>query len=102
LDLYLQLQYVPAPWTIYKSIRKLAPAHYAVYSRAGLQLRKYWDVDYRDKVRISEGDAIDGLEEQIRDAVRLRMIADVPLADGGSGHVASKDLQHGIPGGSIQ
>ncbi len=89
LELYLQLQYVPAPWTIYKSIRKLAPAHYAVYSRAGLQLCKYWDVDYRGKVRISEGDAIDGLEEQIREAVRLRMIADVPLGALLSGGVDS-------------
>ncbi len=89
LELYLQLQYIPAPWTIYRSIRKLEPAHYAVYSRAGLEVRKYWDVDYRDKVTISEGDAIDGLEEQIREAVRLRMIADVPLGALLSGGVDS-------------
>lgn len=89
LDLYLQLQYIPAPWTIYKSIRKLPPAHYAIYGKCGLQVNKYWDVNYHSKIRISLEDALDGLEEQLNEAIRLRLIADVPLGALLSGGVDS-------------
>lgn len=89
LELYLQLQYIPAPWTIYRSIRKLPPAHYGILNRHGLFLQRYWEVDYTKKVRISEADALDGLEEKLTEAVRLRMISDVPLGALLSGGVDS-------------
>jgi asparagine synthase (glutamine-hydrolysing) len=89
LELYLQLQYIPAPWTIYRRIRKLPPAHYALIDRDGISLARYWDVDYTRKIRISEQDALDGLEEKLTEAVRLRMIADVPLGALLSGGVDS-------------
>ena len=89
LELYLQLQYIPAPSTIYRQIRKLPPAHYAIFNRDGLRLEKYWDVDYRTKVRIAEAEALEGLEEKLTEAVRLRMIADVPLGALLSGGVDS-------------
>ena len=89
LDLYLQCQFIPAPWTIYRGIRKLPPAHYAVYSRAGLRITKYWKIDYRDKFRISEAEALDTFEAKLMEAVSLRMIADVPLGALLSGGVDS-------------
>ena len=89
LELYLKCQFIPAPWTIYRGIRKLPPAHYAIYDRDGLKIEKYWEVDYRDKIRISEADALDALEEKLTEAVRLRMIADVPLGALLSGGVDS-------------
>ena len=89
LELYLQLQFIPAPWTIYRGIRKLPPAHYAVYDHDGLKIEQYWEVDYRDKIQISESDALDALEEKLTEAVRLRMIADVPLGALLSGGVDS-------------
>ncbi|KXK03957.1 MAG: asparagine synthase [Nitrospira sp. OLB3] len=89
LDLYLQLQYIPAPWTIYTAIRKLPPAHYATYQKDGLKIHKYWDVSYCSKLRISLEDALDGLEEKLKEAIRLRMIADVPLGALLSGGVDS-------------
>lgn len=89
LELYLQLQYIPAPWSIYTSIRKLPPAHYAIYDNGGLHIQKYWDVCYRATRNISEQDALDGLEEKLKEAIRLRMIADVPLGALLSGGVDS-------------
>jgi asparagine synthase (glutamine-hydrolysing) len=79
LELYLQCQFIPAPWTIYRGIRKLPPAHYAVFDRNHLKIEQYWEVDYRNKIQINEADALDSLEEKLTEAVRLRMIADVPL-----------------------
>jgi asparagine synthase (glutamine-hydrolysing) len=89
LELYLQCQFVPAPWTIYRGIRKLPPAHYAIFDRNGLKIEQYWEVDYRNKIQISEADALDALEEKLTEAVRLRMIADVPLGALLSGGVDS-------------
>jgi asparagine synthase (glutamine-hydrolysing) len=89
LELYLQCQFIPAPWTIYRGIRKLPPAHYAIFDRKGLSFEKYWNVDYRDKIDMSEADAVDALEEKLTQAVRLRMIADVPLGALLSGGVDS-------------
>lgn len=89
LDLYLQLQYIPAPWSIYKSIRKLPPAHYAIYDKNGFHIHKYWDLNYRSTIRISEEEALEGLEDKLNEAIRLRMIADVPLGALLSGGVDS-------------
>lgn len=89
LELYLQLLVVPAPWTIYRNIRKLPPAHWAIYSRAGLRTEKYWDLDYTKKIRLTDAEALEGFEERFAEAVRLRMIADVPLGALLSGGVDS-------------
>lgn len=79
LELYLQCQSIPAPWTIHKGIRKLPPAHYAMCGRDGLTIKSYWELDYRTKVLMSEEAALDSLDEKLTEAVRLRMVADVPL-----------------------
>ena len=89
LELYLQLQSVPAPWTIYRGIRKLPPAHYAIVDSSGLRTERYWNVDYRSKRKLSDDEAIEGLEEKLTEAVRLRMISDVPLGALLSGGVDS-------------
>jgi asparagine synthase (glutamine-hydrolysing) len=89
LEFYLQCQYIPAPWSIYKQIRKLPPAHYGVLDRDGLKIKQYWDVNYKNKLVISEQDALDGLEERLTEAVRLRMISDVPIGALLSGGVDS-------------
>ena len=89
LDLYLQLQYIPAPWTIYRAIRKLPPAHHAVLGRQGFSVASYWDVDYRPKVAMSEAEALEGFAAKFKEAVRLRLIADVPVGALLSGGVDS-------------
>jgi len=89
LEIYLQCQFIPAPWSIYLGIRKLPPAHFAICERNGFKVEKYWEIDYRAKICISEQDAIDALQEKLTEAVRLRMIADVPLGALLSGGVDS-------------
>lgn len=79
LELYLQQQYIPAPWTIYKQIKKLQPAYYAVFDKNGFHTKCYWDLDYRNKIKISEQDALEQFEDKLTEAVRLRMVSDVPI-----------------------
>jgi asparagine synthase (glutamine-hydrolysing) len=86
LDEYLTYGYVPAPRTIFRGVHKLPPAHYLTLRlrRGGggdpeVHVERYWRLAYEPKLGLSEGDAADGLLEVLREAVRLRMIADVPL-----------------------
>ena len=89
LELYLQLQYIPAPWTIYQSIRKFPPAHYAVFDRKGLHVTRYWQLSYQQDRNMSARDALEGLEEKLTDAVKVRLVADVPIGTTLSGGVDS-------------
>lgn len=97
IDEYLSLQYVPAPRTAFKAIRKLPAAHYMAIEcdaagtwRCGEPIR-YWRwpaphlADKRKPVRLLERELVD----RLREAVRLRMISDVPLGAFLSGGVDS-------------
>lgn len=89
LELYLQLQFIPAPWSVYRSIRKLEPGHFAKYSRHGLEVHRYWEVDYRKKVEVSLNGAIEALDNEVREAVAIRAVSDVPVGALLSGGVDS-------------
>jgi asparagine synthase (glutamine-hydrolysing) len=86
LDDYLTYGYVPAPKTIFRGVHKLLPAHWLTLrlrpAESGgpeVHVERYWRPAYEPKLRLSEADAADGLLEVLGEAVRLRMIADVPL-----------------------
>ncbi|MCU1246193.1 MAG: asparagine synthase (glutamine-hydrolyzing), partial [Acidobacteria bacterium] len=94
--LYSMLGYVPAPWTIYHNVRKLAPGSMLTLSERGARshLETYWSaVSVAERVAGTfagtEGEALDELERLVDDSVRLRMIADVPLGVFLSGGVDS-------------
>lgn len=78
LDLFLTLEYIPAPRTIYQGIQKLPPGHILVLSQGKISIRQYWDVT-PDTVTLTEAECTEALAEMIQESVRLRMISDVPL-----------------------
>lgn len=94
LGLYLRFGYVPAPLSIYRAARKLPPAHFALWEpEAGsLRVERYWDpvaIARKGPLEIGEREAEERLEALLSDAVRLRMIADVPLGAFLSGGIDS-------------
>lgn len=90
---YLQLQYVPFPKTIFRSIHKLPPGFTLRVTleadRLRLTERKYWDLRYEPDYARSEGQWCDLLREKFDEAVRIRMISEVPLGAFLSGGVDS-------------
>ena len=89
---YFALGYVPEPRTVFKDVYKLPPAH-TLAIRRGQSIpasREYWDVRF-DVAPASLGDeeACEELVVRLRESVRLRMIADVPLGAFLSGGVDS-------------
>jgi asparagine synthase (glutamine-hydrolysing) len=79
LSLYLGLGYVPAPWSAFRGMRKLPPAHFAIVENGRLRLERYWHLRYEPKRQEAEDALIDELRERLREAVRLRLISDVPV-----------------------
>ncbi|WP_404363719.1 asparagine synthase (glutamine-hydrolyzing) [Marinobacter sp.] len=87
LSLYMRHNYVPAPWSIYRGMAKLLPAHYVVIRNSGRDIgdpRCYWDLaEVAEKGAASASGEPEALEEELdqllRDAVGRRMAADVPL-----------------------
>lgn len=88
---YFAYGYVPDPKTIYSEARKLAPGHVARVRRgeSTVRPRRYWDVSFEGIDEQIEPEAGEELIERLREAVRLRLIADVPLGAFLSGGVDS-------------
>jgi asparagine synthase (glutamine-hydrolysing) len=70
-----------SPRTLFQGIRSLPPGHRLRFSERGLHVERYWDLDYpRDEETcLSEADCVDLVEEALRQAVRDRLQADVPV-----------------------
>lgn len=76
---YLTYGYVPAPWSAFKHIRKLAPAHYMVVSDGKVRSSRYWMLGYEPKRQESVESLEAELDELLGRAVARRLVADVPL-----------------------
>ena len=80
LDLYLTLQYVPSPLTMFSGIKKLPPGHSLTWTRSEIKVKQYWDVTFLErKQKVDEETAKEELKSKIEEAVRVRMRADVPV-----------------------
>jgi len=94
LGQYLTFHYVPAPRTIFTSIRKLPPASSLVLSLDGGEpvVSRYWSLRFTPDERVTEREWIEGLRVQLADAVRCHMISDVPIGAFLSGGVDSSTV----------
>ena len=101
IDDYLSLQYVPAPRTAFAAIRKIPAAHLMTVEVAddgtatvGEPVR-YWQLPPPDAAtgsRLTPSHAAGELVERLTEAVRLRLISDVPLGAFLSGGVDSSAI----------
>jgi asparagine synthase (glutamine-hydrolysing) len=92
IDDYLTYLYVPAPNTAYRNLRKLPPGNRLVWQAGRVTVEPYWHVRYSEKLRISEDEAVEQFGALLRDAVRRRLIADVPLGAFLSGGMDSSSV----------
>ncbi len=96
LQLYLAFNYVPAPYTIFKGIKKLEPGKYLLLQDGNAEIKTYWEppdsidqdiasLPFKEQIEVFR----EPLYEGINDAVSSRMIADVPLGAFLSGGIDS-------------
>src|SRR5438046_9955249 len=77
---YMYLGYIPDPATAFVGIHKLPPGHLLEFERGELRVRKYWDLpEYNTHSPGSEEDCLEELERRLAEAVKIRLISDVPL-----------------------
>ena len=97
LDQYLTFEYIPAPRSIFRSIRKLEPGHAFTYdAENGFRKWRYWDMN----LEASEGapayaginEAAEDLRECLREVVKMELMSDVPLGLFLSGGVDSSSI----------
>ena len=96
LQLYLAFNYIPAPFTIFKGIKKLEPGQYLLLQDGNIEIKNYWRLPvtcsqnnaalpFKDQVEFYKKP----LYEALNEAVSSRMIADVPLGAFLSGGIDS-------------
>lgn len=88
---FLTYGFVHAPNTGFKNINKLEPGHYLILNihKKTLTKVKYWEPDFSQKLKLSEDEWSQRIIEELTEATRLRMIADVPVGAFLSGGVDS-------------
>ena len=90
LALYLTYQYIPAPTTILRGVRKLEPGEVATFDGEGLKQRRFWTVSMAaERARSGPPTQPEQVTELIREAVMQRCQADVPVGAFLSGGVDS-------------
>jgi len=93
LDAYLAFGYVPEEFCIFRAASKLQPGHYLLFRDGKVETTKYWDFDYSESSEIrSEEEYAEALQEKIRDAVKVRLISEVPLGAFLSGGIDSSSV----------
>lgn len=86
---YLSFMCVPAPLTVYRAIRKLEPGHSLRWRKGEIKIERYWQPDFSKKLNISEQEAGERAIEILRDAVKVRLMSEVPLGAFLSGGIDS-------------
>ena len=90
VDAYLALQYVPTPMTIFADVQKLPPAHVLVAENGRVRLQRYWSLTFPgDGAASREDEYLERLDALLHEAVRIRLISDVPLGAFLSGGIDS-------------
>jgi len=82
ISYYLDLGYVPSPYSIIKKVSKLQPGNYMEIdlSNNSLEIKNYWDLTEIKTVKISYDSAKEVLRQLLEDAIKIRMNSDVSMA----------------------
>ncbi len=89
LDAYLTYNFVPPPATLFRGIRHLMPGHRLTIEEQGIREEKWWELPQNSEADRHESDWQDEIIETLKDAIRVRLRADVPLGAFLSGGIDS-------------
>ena len=77
---YMFMGYIPDPATAFDKIHKLAPGHLLEFANGRIQIKQYWDLpEFGTYQPANEEACLEELEHRLEEAVRIRLISDVPL-----------------------
>lgn len=76
---YIIFQFCLGEKTFFKNIKKILPGHYAIIGKAGIKIKKYWDLDYSIDSSHSEDYFSSKLESLLNDSLSIQVRSDVPI-----------------------
>ncbi len=98
LSSYLAFEYIPAPYTIFENIYKLEPGHFfeinmlrPLEERKRIRTQQYWDIPFKPEQHLQE-EIEEEFLDKFRNAVKARLISDVPLGVFLSGGIDSSSV----------
>ena len=86
---YVAYGYSPDPDTLFSGIHKLPPGHRLTWEEGHITIDSYWDVEYRPDYTMSEQQILAETERLLEEAVKIRLVSDVPLGAFLSGGIDS-------------
>jgi asparagine synthase (glutamine-hydrolysing) len=89
LQSYLELGYVPAPYSMFRGIRKLPPASLLTVQGNDVQVQSYWAPPQQVDLAPNERDWIERVRVQLAKSVQMQMVSDVPIGAFLSGGIDS-------------
>lgn len=89
---YFSLGYVPAPKSIFQNVFKLPAGYFMEVTAGHVSLQQYWDISFHADDSRSMTDLCDRLVHELKEAVRIRLISDVPLGAFLSGGIDSSGV----------
>jgi len=91
LDVFLTFEYIPSPLSIFEGINKLPPGHTLSIQDGKTRLKSYWQLPIK-KNDSTEDEICNNLKELLQDAVKIRLMSEVPLGVFLSGGLDSSTL----------
>lgn len=89
---YLTLGSVPAPLTMIEGVKALPPGCFLTFQDGKLELKPYWQLAFEEDSSLTEAEALEQVRSLLKEAVRLRLVADVPVGAFLSGGVDSSTI----------
>jgi asparagine synthase (glutamine-hydrolysing) len=89
LSQFFYYGYVPDPFTVFKTVRKLPPGHYLEFENNLTRVQQYWDLPQFCSTTLPEDQCLEEMEAALESSVRMRLISEVPLGALLSGGVDS-------------
>lgn len=106
LSHYLLLEYVPAPQSILRGVRKLPGGHRLLWSTGRCRVERWWDLSFTEGGGKTDEEYVEEFRSHLRTAVRRRLVSDVPLGAFLSGGIDSSSvvamMAEEIPASSVK
>jgi len=78
INLYFRLLYIPSPYTIFESVKKLAPGHLLVWKAGRLHIHQYWQPVF-NPATLTHSQVLEALDTNLNQAVKSNLISDRPV-----------------------
>jgi asparagine synthase (glutamine-hydrolysing) len=86
---YVSLRFMPDDHSLFQGIKKLPAAHQLVFENNQVSVSRYWDIEFKNKLKASEAELTDQLDELLLDTVQGHLMSDVRLGSFLSGGIDS-------------